>query len=1349
MLLEQHLSEEVLVFPASFAQQRLWFLQQLAPDNPFYNVPAAIHLQGKLNLSALEQAFNEIERRHEILRTTFAMVEEELVQIIYPHHLKALSIVDLQDLPAIARLQEADKTITETAQQSFDLATGPLFRVQVLCLEESDHILSLNLHHIVADGWSIAVLVREISLLYSAFVAGKPTPLPELTIQYADFAHWQKSYLQGEVLNTQLTYWQQQLQDLPTVQLPTDFSRPSTSSYRGASQQLELSPELTIALEDLSDRAGVSLFMTLLAAFQTQLYRYTGQTDIVVSSPIANRNRTELENLIGFFVNSLVLRTDLSANPTFEQLLERVRRITLAAYAHQDIPFEKLVETLQPLRDLSRNPLFQVVFTLQNTPIESLNLPGLTLSPFPITSTTARVDLELHCYKDQDRLRCTAIYSTDLFRSDTIFRLLEHFQTILESIIANPSQPIAYLPLLSNKERHQLLVEWNQTQIDNFCGTAAHHLFEAQVEKTPDAIAIAFQSQSLTYKELNQQANQLAHYLQKLGIGPDVLVGLCLNRSPAMVISLLAIWKAGGAYLPLDLNYPRDRLQFMLADAGVSILVTHQPHLHLFESHALQIICLDQNREAIAQQSQLNTKSPVTCHHLAYLIYTSGSTGQPKGVLVEHQGLSNVVAVQKELFAIAPHSRILQFASLSFDASLFEILMALTQGATLYLAPQNNLLPGQDLFQFLRDSAITHATLPPSVLATLPTEPLPALRILIAAGEACSRAVVQRWAEGRRFFNAYGPTEVTIWATVAELASDINPDRPVSIGRAIANTQTYILDAHLQPVPIGQIGELYIAGVGLAKGYLNQPDINAEKFISNPFQTGSYNRLYKTGDLARYQPDGTIEYIGRSDNQVKLHGFRIELGEIEAALQQHPFVQTAVVIMREDLASQRLVAYVVPDPPGKVTSGELQNFLRSRLPQYLIPRIWVVLESLPLTPNGKIDRAALPAPQQSDGDRNQACISPRTSTEAKLAQLWAEVLHLEQINIDDNFFALGGDSFLALQLMEKVERQFEQALPLSTLFLTPTVEQLAQKLDTEATSQPWSPLVPLQASGSHAPFFCIHPMLGVVLPYYELSRQLGVDYPFYGLQPFGLDGKQAPLTTIEAIAAYYIEAIQAIQPRGPYHLGGWSFGGLVAFEMAQQLKQAGHEVALLALLDTLAPIPANQPSLWGSLRFLLTTLARSISPFILDYWHLLLQSLIQSLSESHSKLQFPLPTPLIAKLKALTTSRTPLASDLQLRVMKELAISPMLRIFLANSQAVHRYVPQRYPGKITLFRAVESADESTHKHKQHESLGWNQLTTEAVKVYEIPGNHFSILKQPHVQALAAQLKCCFVSDSLS
>lgn len=906
--------------PLSFAQQRLWFLEQLVPNHPFYNVPAAISLQGNLDYLALQRAFEAIVQRHEALRTNFLKVNGQPTQIIAANVKVPLPIVDLQHLPATERQLAAAQIATEEARRSFNLATDLLLRVKLLQLSETEYVLLLNLHHIASDGWSLGVLMRELAALYTN------TPLPTLPIQYADFACWQREYLQGEILNTQLAYWKAQLADLTTLNLPTDRDRPTVQTYGGATHNLKLSPTLTAALETLSQQAGVTLFMTLLAAFQTLLHRYTGQDDISVGSPIANRNRSELESLIGFFVNSLVLRVNLSDNPTFRELLARVKEVTLSAYEHQDIPFEKLVEELHPERDLSRNPLFQVVFALQNAPMQPLELSGLTLQPLKFDVTTTRFDLELHLWESgyglsglwEEQLAGVSgfiAYNTDLFDTEAIAQFTTHFQNLLAGIIANPDTRIADLALLSAAERHQLIVEWNQTQV-KYPNKLFHQLFAAQATKTPDAVAVVCGNEQITYQELERRANQLAHYLQQLGVAPEVLVGICVQRSIDMVVGVLGILKAGGAYVPLDPDYPSSRLKFILADTQIAIALTQKSLATIFPAN-IQTICLNTDWEEVATYTPETATSKVTADNLAYVIYTSGSTGKPKGVLIEHRGLCNVVAAQIQVFNLQPENRILQFSSLNFDASIFEMLLAFGVGASLYIPPQTARLPGSEFVTFLQDKVIDTAILPPAVLAVLPEAELPTLKTVIAGGEACTQEVLQQWAADRRFFNAYGPTEVTIWATVAKLDVEQKP----YIGRPVANTQVYLLDDRLQIVPIGVVGEIYLGGDGLARGYLNSADLTQERFIPNPF--GETQRLYKTGDRARYLPDGNLEFIGRTDEQIKMRGYRIELGEIETLLNRHPLVKSAIAIAHKE----RIIAYIIPqNEPSQLQIEQIQQW---------------------------------------------------------------------------------------------------------------------------------------------------------------------------------------------------------------------------------------------------------------------------------------------------------------------------------------------------------------------------------------------------------------------------------------
>jgi amino acid adenylation domain-containing protein len=1042
----------------SFAQQRLWFLEQLQPNSALYNIPEASRLVGRLNQAALEQSLQEIIQRHEALRTNFIAVDGQARQIIQTRTDWQVSVVDLQYLPANEQEIVVQKLAQQQALQPFDLATQPLIRATLLALNEAEHILLVCMHHIVSDDWSMGVFVQELTALYNAYAQGQPATLPTLPIQYADFALWQRQWLQGDVLQSQLDYWQEHLKEAPALlALPTDRPRGAVQTFAGAHQKFELSPLLTERLTQLSQQQGATLFMTLLTAYDTLLYRYTGQSDILVGTPIANRNRSEIEGLIGFFANTLVMRTDLSANPSFCDLLGRVREVALGAYAHQDLPFEMLVEALQPERNLSHTPLFQVAFILQNAPKSEVEMTGLTLSHISTAGVTAKFDLTLAMGNTDTGLAGVWEYNTDLFDAGTIERMAGHFVTLLEAIVANPQERISQLPLLTAVEQQQLLIDWNDTQVYYPADQCIHQLFEEQVERTPDAVAVVFDNKQMTYHELNCHANQLAHYLRSLGVGADVLVGLCVERSLEMLVALLAILKAGGAYVPLDPEYPQERLQFMLEDAQLGVLLIQKQLINKLPQHQVRLVCLDDIWSQIDENNQDNLTGVVTAAHLANVIYTSGSTGKPKGVMVKHTGFVNLSQAQIQTFGVDSDSRILQFASLSFDASIWEIIMALGSGATLYLGTKDSLAPGKPLLERLRDYAITHVTLPPSALFVLPPEELPALQTIIVAGEACSPELIKQWSVGRNFFNAYGPTETTVCATIGKAtqkgsAKCMEDDEKISIGRPIANTQIYILDSHLQPVPIGVPGELHIGGVGLAQGYLNRSELTQEKFIPNPFQNSKFkiqnSKLYKTGDLARYLPDGNIEYLGRIDHQVKIRGLRIESGEIEAVLNQHPDVQASCVILREDTpGDKRLVAYVVIYSQQIPTTSELRQYLLNHLPLYMMPQAFVILESLPLTPNGKIDRSALPAPDLQSEQKDY--VAPRTPTEEMVAQIWAQVLKVEQVGIDDNFFELGGHSLLATQVISRLQEALQISLPLRSLFESPTVAQLSEVISIQ------------------------------------------------------------------------------------------------------------------------------------------------------------------------------------------------------------------------------------------------------------------------------------------------------------
>ncbi|BAY81673.1 peptide synthetase [Calothrix parasitica NIES-267] len=1057
--------------PLSFAQQRLWFLCQLEPDSPYYNIPTAVRLTGSLNINALQQSLNDILRRHETLRTAFATVDGQPIQHINSVDYLPLSMIDLSNIPESNRENKVEELARVEAMQPFKLDSVPLVRVKLLRLNDTDHVILLTFHHIIADGWSIGVLVRELGTLYeektsfssplvdrSRGVRQDGVRLKELPVQYADFAIWQREWLQGEVLENQLNYWQEQLQNAPKLlELPTDYPRPAVRSLKGDSYTFQISPELTAALKHLSQQSGCTLFMTLLAAFQTLLYRYTGSEDIVVGTSIANRNYPEIEGLIGFFVNTLALRTDLSENPTFEELLNRVREVSLGAYAHQDLPFEQLVDSLQLQRSLSYTPLSQVMFVLQNAPMEAVEIEGLHWQPLENNSNTAKFDLILSMHETSAGLTGVLEYSLDLFKLETIERIAGNLETILTAIIDEPEQEISDLPILTAWEQ-QLLVEWNQTKIEYPRDKSVHQLFEEQVQQTPDNIALVWQNQEFTYHELNIKANQLAHHLIGLGVKPETPVGIYLERSPEAVIGILATLKVGGIYVPLDPAYPQERLTFMLEDAGVEFLVTNQSlgDVALLRLYTEEIINLDTDSEIINQNSVENPINSITPENLAYIMYTSGSTGIPKGVCIPHRGIVRLVK-SSNYVNLSAEEIILQAAPISFDASTFEIWGALLNGGKLVLlAVQKPSL--KELGETLDKYHISTLWLTAGLFNLMVDEQpqsLKGVRQLLAGGDVISPIHAQKLQQinpNCQLINGYGPTESTTFACCYRVPVNHAIDKSIPIGYPISNTQVYILDNNLQPVPIGVPGELYISGDGLASGYLNRPELTAEKFIPNPFfedsreeeGKGKLNssfpipKLYKTGDKVRYLADGAIEYLGRFDNQVKIRGFRVELGEVETTLSQHSQIKETVVIVQNKENIQRLIAYYVS--VEEITNADLRTFLSDKLPEYLIPSIFIPLPELPLTVNGKLNRSALPKPDFTTLENE--FVNPTTQIERTLVQIWMDILQVEKIGISDNFFELGGDSILAIQIISRANQNGIQITP-KQLFQHQTIAELA------------------------------------------------------------------------------------------------------------------------------------------------------------------------------------------------------------------------------------------------------------------------------------------------------------------
>ncbi len=1788
--------------PLSFAQQRLWVLDQLEGGRTAtYNMPAALRLAGPLNLSALQQSLAQIVQRHGVLRTTFPQVDGTPRQRVGPDRDVPLPVVDLQHLSEAEQTIEVRRRALAEAQRPFNLAQGPLLRLTLLRLGPEAHVLLVTLHHIVADGWSVGIFVKEAVTLYDSLVTGQPADLPKLPLQYVDFAYWQRQWLQGEVLDRLLTYWQKELADAPTrLDLPTDHPRPPRQSFRGNTEQFTLDPDTTAALKGLSREANTTLFMTLLAAFATLLSHYSRQEDIVVGSPVANRNRREIEGLIGFFVNVLALRIDLSGRPTFKTLLSRVQEVTLAAYQHQDMPFEQILHNLDLPPDISRPPLVQVAFALDNTVTPPLDLTNLTVTPLDLPLSAAKTDITLMMRAESGRLGGRLEYCVDLFEPTTMRRFVAHFEKLVGVIIANPDQTLpdlikeaglvrsgliggstrpealadllrrsnltehqlliwldqklnpdtpiynnagltrlapetdlnllqtafqtvinssdalrtiivetdeaprrqllppfpyraerldfsqtpdpathlqnwakertqipfnleqplfevvfikisgpeiagyfkihqlisdalslallvhyslelyaqarqgaplpehidlpqfqAYLAdereyrrsalyarakayieeqfdrnpapltfygrpalkqstyaervsrslgdrrteqlravagqfndfggnreanltaifltllavylyrisgsrhlvigipvhnrlsksfqrtigsfmqifpvqitvepddtfaslhprtvaamyelfrhgrcavrnplqtplydvvlnyhleslsagsdvsvtldwihpgharesltvqirdlastrsldldfdlhcdvfpgeirplavghflqvieaflsdstqaigtvnLLSPAEQKRILFDFNQTQTAFPTDQSFDQLFARQVRQTPERIAVIEAGRSLTYAQLNRQANQLAHYLRSIGVKPEVIVGVCMDRSIEMLVSILAIFKAGGVYLPVEPTLPPERLSFVLADSGTKVLLTTARRAGVVAQEQLQLICLDTAGETLARQKESNPAGSLMPENLAYVIYTSGSTGLPKGVMIEHRGMVNHLYGMILDLDLTAADRIAQTAPQGFDISIWQFLAALLAGGAVVIFDDEATHNPARMFEEVVHQEISILEVVPSLFGLMLEEvgrpdssppDLAKLRWLLLTGEALPPQLCRQWFEFYPtipLINAYGPAEcsddVTLYPIYRPPAADTTH---IPIGRAVANTRLYVLDSHFLPVPVGVAGELCVGGAGVGRGYLNDPDRTAASFGADPFSEEVGARLYKTGDLACYRPDGNILFLGRLDHQVKIRGFRIELGEIEAVLDQHPAVQASVVMAREDQpGDKRLVAYVAAKAGSAGIDAEtrpatlpdsLRTLARTKLPDYMVPATFVVLESLPLTPNGKVDRRALPAPDLSDLQVTSGHLSPRDPVEQQLADIWQEVLDLAAIGVRDSFFDLGGHSLLAIRLMVKIEQQFNRQLPLAALFQNPTIEALAAVLrqDTEGDNKPWSPLVPLQPAGQEPPFFCFPPGNGDVLCYRELARRLGSKRPVYGLQPPGLDGQQAPFERIEDLAAYYAEAIQTRQPRGPYYLGGWSMGGVVAFELAQQLQRRGEKVARLVVIDSQIWSRSAVPE-WVEQALMIFTLTDSLEKIF------------------GKKLKIPLE-----QLRSFTWGEQigyvfNLAQEAEMPSPDEAPqIRQLLKLFRTNQQAARRYLPRPYSGALTLFTAAERIVPGS----PDPSLGWAKLVHGALDVHQVPGTHFTMLQEPYVEILAKQLKTCLMT----
>ncbi|MCX7571136.1 amino acid adenylation domain-containing protein [Tumebacillus sp. DT12] len=1059
----------------SFAQQRMWLLDQLEPGNPAYNIATSVVLRGALRTDLLQRGLNEVVARHESLRTTFTEFNMNPVQVIHPQLELAMPVVDLIDLAAEERETEARRLVAEEAQKPFDLTSGPLLRAGLVRLSEQEHVLLLTMHHIISDGWSLNVLVQEMLSLYQAAEAGRETTLPQLAVQYADFAHWQRGWLQGEVLEEQVGYWKQQLGgQLPVLQLPTDRPRPAVLGSQGRMHRFEIEPALAARLHEQSRSAGATLHMTLLAAFKALLHRYTGQEDLLVGTPVANRNRSEIERMIGFFVNTLVLRTGVTGEMKFTDLLDRVRRGTLEAYDHQDLPFEKLVEELQPERNLSYTPLFQVMFDLQKNPLAGLDVPGLSLELLRADGGTSKFDLTMSLVEDEDRVLGMVTYNTDLFDAATAERMAEHFLLLLEQVAHAPETEIGQLSLLTESERHLVVGEWNRTERAFDQKLLVPHLIANQALATPDAVAVVYEDAQLTYRELNEQANRVAHRLIGLGIGSEDLVALCVERSCDMIVGLLGIMKAGAAYVSLDPSFPEDRISYMLADTAAPVFVTQSSLLAALPSHQAQILLLD--GDDLAGQSAAEPTVAVEPQQAAYVIYTSGSTGQPKGVVIEHRNLLNYVQSVIGALDLPSKASYATVSTLAADLGNTSIFPALCTGSTLHVLSQERVSNADAMAEYMERHPIDCLKIVPSHFAALMSvalqRVLPKQR-LIFGGEALSWQLVEQISElapELAVYNHYGPTETTVGVLTHRVELDAERrSATVPLGRPLPNVQVYLLDPNGQPLPPGIAGEVHVGGAQVTRGYLRRDELTSEKYIASPLAAAPGERLYKTGDLARYLPDGKLEYIGRIDDQVKIRGFRVELGEIASVILNSAAVREVAMLVREDApGDKRLVAYFVPAEGVEPDLQALRRELKEQLPDYMVPSAFVPLEVLPLTSNGKVDRRALPAPEGGRDELATEYVAPRNETEERLVRIWADVLRLERIGVLDNFFDLGGHSLLGTQVISRIRQEFQVSVPLRSLFEQPTVAFLAEVIVKAQSQDGGSSAAPKIAARSRA-----------------------------------------------------------------------------------------------------------------------------------------------------------------------------------------------------------------------------------------------------------------------------------------
>ena len=1324
-------SDDVYVFPASFAQQRLWILDQIEPNNIAYNMPSAYRIRGQLDNNILEESIQAVVNRHESLRTTFSVEDGLPVQIVKATEKVSHQLIDLR---ADADPEEtALSIILDEIQTPFDLESGPLLRTHLFRLHSEDHIFLLNMHHIISDGWSMGVFWRELGLFFDEITKKSinyPAPLP---IQYADFTLWQLDQIsdQGQNDYAPEKYWLKEIDNIPFAEITADYPRPSNYSYSGKYEILELGPTLTSQLQRFSQQENVTLFMTLFAVYQILFSRLTGQKDFGIGTFTANRTREELEGLIGFFVNTLVIRANLLGRPSFREVLKRVRDKVLSAFEYQEYSFEKLVGNLQPTRDPSRTPFFQTTFLLQNTPAVELHLSDLEVSNFSLVNESSKFDLSFVVYQNQSQLVVYLNYNPRLFKAQTIKRIADNYYQLLSNLVNDPAQSVWSVPILNLNLWQKMLIEWNADQSQFPESTCIPDLFEKWVEQTPHQICVVLNNEQITYAELNQQANYLAKELIGYGVCADIPVLICLERSIELIIGILAVLKAGGAYVVLDHTFPPERLEYLANDSGARLLIASDRFLDLFSNVDLPIIDFDWQTNLANSQKISNPYRSIDADNLAYIMYTSGSTGNPKGVMISHRNVIGFLYGYKDVTLDGPHRIGTTVAPFNFDTSVEEIFATLCFGGTLHILLPEHSTDVKYFAEYLLKNKITTAYIVPDFLVGV-AENLKRhkselkLKTLITGLAPKTEKTLQSFRDlspNLRILNAYGPTEVTYGATAYEFVEMTNPDLDVPIGLPFPNYETYIVDKNIQPVPVGVVGELLIGGVGISRGYLNQSDLTAEKFIPDPFSQKPGGRLYRSGDLARYQEDGNIEFLGRSDFQVKIRGYRIELGEIEAALGANLSVHKSVVMIREDTPhDKRIIAYVMFKSGQSATITELRECLRKTLPSYMMPNYFVFVDEFPLMLNGKIDRRSLLNTNHHPEKPESKYSSPRDDLDRQMVHIWEKVLKVKPIGIDDDFFELGGHSIMAVRIFSIIEKQIGKKIPLATLFEAPQIQSLTNLIRKENWEPNWTSLVPIRVGGSHPPLFCIAPIGGNVLTYRDLVVHLSPEQPCYALRSQGWYDEAPPFSNLKDMAAHYIGEIRNFQPEGPYYLCGSSFGGMVAFEMAQQMRSEGLEIGLIALFDTSGPgYPRHLPEITRLQRMKNRQKQRFASHWRnlnSPGWEHKLKYLQERGRAFFKRIYWSI---------RITVEKTLIQKRRNIRQVVE-----------ANLKAVHSYEPQDYEGKITLFRASNQPPDIY----SDATLGWGKLVSGPLEIHEIEGYHGSLVSDPQAKNLAAVLSKC-------